>query len=127
MIEHAFTHFLFAYKSKSIKFSAISANESSDSWKYVSKTSFDQSSTRFHTPITTHSLSKSAYFLSVCGILILPCLSTSHSTAPEKKKRVNARASFLVNGNFFNFSSTSFHSSIGYINKHLSSPRVTTN
>src|SRR5699024_9021868 len=59
-------------------------------------------------------------------MFILPCLSTSHSTAPEKKNLVKARASFLVNGSFFNFSSSNFHSSIGYANKHLSSPRVTT-
>src|SRR5699024_1829557 len=59
-------------------------------------------------------------------MFILPCLSTSHSTAPEKKKRVKALASFLVSGSFFSFSSNNFHSSIGYANRHLSSPRVTT-
>src|SRR5699024_8516089 len=65
------------------------------------------------------------YDLSGCGRFTLPCLSISHSTAPEKKKRVNARASFLVSGSFFNFSSRIFHSSNGYANKHLSSTLLT--
>src|SRR5699024_5263551 len=79
------------------------------------------------TPMIIHSFSNFEYDLSGCGRFTLPCLSISHSTAPEKKKRVNARASFLVSGSFFNFSSRIFHSSNGYAIKHLTSPRVTIN
>src|SRR5699024_444818 len=72
-----------------------------------------------------HSFSNFEYDLSGCGRFTLPCLSISHSSAPEKKKRVNARASFLVSGSFFNFYSITCHSSHAYAHKYLSSPRVT--
>src|SRR5690625_4606956 len=48
------------YISKSNKFSAISANDSSDVLKYSSQFSLSQSSIRLETPITTHSFVKSA-------------------------------------------------------------------
>src|SRR5699024_290865 len=101
------------YISKSKRVSAMSANDSSASLKYAPQFALDHNSIRFETPLITHSLRNEAYVLNGCGIFTRPCLSTSHSTAPEKKNRVNARASFFLTGNCFNFSSNCFHSFIG--------------
>src|SRR5699024_12731140 len=89
------------------------SNDSSASLKYASQFALDQNSIRFETPIVTHSVRSEAYVLNGCGIFTRPCLSTSHSTAPEKKNLVNARASFFVTGNCFNFSSNCFCSFFG--------------
>src|SRR5690554_4589567 len=58
---------------------------------------------------------------------IRPCLSGSHSTAPEKNKRTKALASAWVVERVFIFSSIIFHSGRGYTNSECSSPRVRTN
>src|SRR5690625_3878818 len=81
--------YTYFHRSKSIKFSAISANDSSDSDTYCCHTSSSHISSRFETPIIVQALCKVAYVRKDCGILILPCLSISHSDAPERKKRVN--------------------------------------
>ena len=72
-------------------FSAISAKESSCSSVYCSQIDLLHNSIRFETPMTTHSFSSFAYWSRLDAMLMRPCLSRSHSTAPEKKNRVRLR------------------------------------
>src|SRR5690606_9433715 len=55
-----------------------------------------------------------------------PCLSNSASIAPEKKKRVKARASARVNGRDFSFCSRRARFDRGYAKWQWFRPRVTT-
>ena len=65
--------------------------------------------------------------LSEDEIFALPCLSSSVTVAPDNKKRVKLRASFLVNGSFLSLSVILVHSTSEYTNKLFSSPLVITN
>ena len=75
----------------------------------------------------TISLSRLACSLRFEGIKNLPCLSISHSTAPDKKNLTKFLAFFCASGNAFSFSSKFSHSFCEYANIHPSNPLVTTN
>ena len=75
----------------------------------------------------TASFSNSAYSLKLLAIRNLPCLSISHSVAPDKKNLTKSLAFLFVSGSVFNFSSKFVHSFCENPNKHPSSPLVIMN
>lgn len=74
------------------------------------------------TPIITVSFSKFADILKLFGIKNLPCLSNSHSVAPDKKNLTKFLAFLSESGNDFNLVSKFNHSFCENANKHPSNP-----
>ena len=79
------------------------------------------------TPIITTSFSSVATFLRLLDIKNLPCLSISHSIAPDKKNLTKSLAFLLVSGRVFNLVSKFSHSFCENPNKHPSKPLVIMN
>src|SRR5699024_5465247 len=79
------------------------------------------------TPIITVSFSSPAAILKLFGNKNLPCLSISHSVAPDKKNLTKFLAFLSESGKAFNFVSKFIHSSCEDANKHPSKPFVTMN
>ena len=98
-------------------FSAISSAEIFSVLLYFFQDSLFQISILVPTPIMFISFSSVAYVLKLFGNKNLPCLSISHSTAPDKKNLTKSLAFLFVSGRVFNFSSNT--------NSYVSSSRKT--
>ena len=89
-------------------FSAISSADIFSS--QVSQVSLFQISNLVPTPMIIASFSRFAAVLKFVGIRNLPCLSISHSVAPDKKNLTKFLAFLSERGNAFNFVSKFNHS-----------------
>src|SRR5690606_25724241 len=98
---------------RSTSFSAISLYDSSASSTYDCQCSRAQISARVETPMITTSFVIPACSRRWLGSRILPCLSSVHSVAPEKRKRTKARALPWVIGSDLSLVSRMRHSSMG--------------
>ena len=106
-------------------FSAISSTEIFSS--HFCHVSLSQISSLVPTPIITASFSSFAAVLRFPGIRNLPCLSISHSVAPDKKNLTKFLAFLSESGSVFNLASKFSHSFCEKANKHPSKPLVTMN
>ena len=106
-------------------FCAISSAEMLSS--HFCHVSLFQISSLVPTPIITASFSRLAAFLKLFYIKNLPCLSISHSVAPDKKNLTKFLAFLSDNGSAFNLASKFNHSFCENANKHPSNPFVTMN
>ena len=79
------------------------------------------------TPIIIASFSNFAEILKFAGIKNLPCLSISHSVAPDKKNLTKFLAFLSDSGNDFSFSSKLFHSFCENTNKNPSIYKILLN
>ena len=89
-------------------FSAISSADIS--WSHFSQVSLFHISNLVPTPIIIASFSKFPAILKFVGIRNLPCLSISHSVAPDKKNLTKFLAFLSDSGKDFSFSSKFNHS-----------------
>ena len=78
-------------------------------------------------PIIATSLSNAATARSLLAIKNLPCLSSSHSVAPDKKNLTKFLAVLFVIGSVFSLTSNCYHSGIENPNKQPSNPVVIIN
>ena len=105
-------------------FFSISAIERFSSLLCSSHFSLFQISILVPAPIIVTSLSNDATSRSFPGIKNLPCLSNSHSVAPDKKNLTKFLAFLFVIGSVFSLSSNYCHSDIENPNKQPSNPVV---
>jgi len=94
---------------------------------HFSQASLFQISNLVPTPIIIASFSNAADSLKLFGIKKRPCLSISHSVAPDKKNLTKFLAFLSDNGKAFNFVSKFNHSFCENANKHPSNPFVKMN
>ena len=122
-----YINFKKSYIPSIVIFSAMVSAEIFSVLLYFFHFSFSQISRRVPTPIIITSLIISAYALNVLTSKNLPCLSISHSVAPDRKNLTKSLAFLLVSGSSFNLLSKLDHSFWENTNKHPSNPYVIMN